>query len=104
MFFTSTGLVYHVCIDYTKFECTSHHVQGKMFLFEGSMKHTGRQINISIISSDVLSLWKQTVNIWHFFSLFGSPKLVEEWGWQMLPQENYHWGVNYENFAENTGG
>lgn len=21
----------------------------------------------------------------------------------MLPQKNYHWGVNYESFAENTG-
>lgn len=42
MFFTSTGLVYHVCVDYTKFERTSHHLQGKTVLFEGSMKHTGR--------------------------------------------------------------
>lgn len=39
-----------------------------------------------------------------FLSVFGSPKLLEEWGWYMLPQENDHWGVNYESFAENTGG
>lgn len=52
MFVTSTGLVYHVCTDYTEFELTSYHLQGKMrkkksiqslcFSFEGGLKHAGR--------------------------------------------------------------
>lgn len=35
-------------------------------------------MNNSIISSGVLSLWKQTLDIWHFLSSFGSTKQTQQ--------------------------